>query len=387
MQRHLYLICLLLFCLTSLTAQEQKERNWTLNGYLKNLQTGIFTDNPFGDNYQQDNLIHNRLNFRWYPNEHLTLRAELRTRAFYGDIVRATPAYAAQIADVNNDFFDWSAVLLDRPSWVVHTMLDRLYLEYNKNDWEIRAGRQRINWGINSVWNPNDIFNAFAFTDFDYEERPGSDALSIKRYTGFASSIELVAKAANSWEETVIASRWQFNRWEYDFQVIGGYFQNQIAFGSGWAGSIKDVGFKGEWTAFVPLEDDQNTSFALTLGADYIFENSFYLNGGYLYNSNGSTTQDISQLFSFELAADNLYPYRHALFGQLSYPISPLVNSGLALIYSPVEVHPLFINPTTTVSIANNWDLDLIGQIILNRQDGRYLSPIQAIFLRIKWSY
>ncbi|MEM6378476.1 MAG: hypothetical protein AAF705_09690, partial [Bacteroidota bacterium] len=321
MKGYLYGIFLLFFCLPFLSAQEVKERNWTLNGYLKNLQTGIFINNPFGDNYQQDNLIHNRLNFRWYPNEHLTFRAELRTRAFYGDIVRATPEYAAQIADVNNDFFDWSAVLLDRPSWVIHTMLDRLYFEYNKNDWEIRAGRQRINWGINSVWNPNDIFNAFAFTDFDYEERPGSDALSVKRYTGFASSIELVAKAADSWEETVIASRWQFNKWAYDFQVIGGYFQNQVALGGGWAGSIKDLGFKGEWTAFFPLEANQNTSFALTLGTDYIFENSLYLNGGYLYNSNGSTTQDISQLFAFELAADNLYPYRHALFGQLSYPI------------------------------------------------------------------
>ncbi len=387
MKGPLYTILILLFCIAQLSAQEAKERNWTLNGYVKNLQTGIFVKNPFGDNYQQDNLIHNRLNFRWYPNEHLTFRAELRTRAFYGDIVRATPEYAAQIADVNNDYFDWSVVLLDRPSWVIHTMLDRLYLEYNKNDWEIRAGRQRINWGINSVWNPNDIFNAFAFTDFDYEERPGSDALSVKRYLGFASSIELVAKAANSWEETVIASRWQFNRWAYDFQVIGGYFQDQIAIGSGWAGSIKDLGFKGEWTAFFPLEKDQITSFALTLGTDYIFENSLYLNGGYLYNSNGSTQQDISQLFSFELAADNLYPYRHALFGQVSYPISPLVTSGIAIIYSPVEVHPLFINPTATVSIANNWDLDLVGQIILNSQDGSYTSPIQAVFLRMKWSY
>jgi hypothetical protein len=370
-----------------LLAQEVSERNWTLNGYLKNLQTGIFTNNPLGDTYQQDNLLHNRLNFRWFPNEHFTLRAELRTRAFYGDLVRVNPNYAALIDNVNNDHFDWSTIILDRPSWVVHTMLDRFYLEYNNKDWEFRAGRQRINWGINTVWNPNDIFNAFAFTDFDYEERPGSDALSIKRYTGFASSIELVAKAADSWSESVIASRWQFNRWAYDFQLIGGYVKNQLTLGGGWAGSIKNVGFKGEWTTFFPLETDLPTSFALSLGTDYIFENSLYLNGGYLYNSNGSTNQDISQLFNFELAADNLYPYRHALFGQISYPVSPLVTTGLALIYSPVEVHPLFLNPTATVSIANNWDLDFIGQIILNQQNGQYTSPIQAFFLRIKWSY
>ena len=38
---------------------------------------------------------------------------------------------------------------------------------------------------MNLVWNPNDLFNAFSFVDFDYEERPGSDALRIQKYTGY----------------------------------------------------------------------------------------------------------------------------------------------------------------------------------------------------------
>jgi hypothetical protein len=351
------------------------------------MQTGLFFNTTTADNYVQDNLIHNRLNFRWYPSETISVRAELRTRAFFGDIVRSTPNYADLVDDVNNDYFDWSTVLLDRESWVLHSMIDRLSIQYNKNDWEISLGRQRINWGINTIWNPNDIFNAFAFTDFDYEERPGSDALSIKRYTGFASSIEFVAKAADSWEESVIASRWQFNQWNYDFQVITGYFMEQWTLGGGWAGAIKNTGFKGEWTAFFPLHEEDGLSFAISTGFDYIFENGLYISGGYLYNSNGQNQGSITELFSFELSADNLYPYRHALFTQGSYAISPVINSGLALIYSPVEVHPLFLNPSFTVSIANNWDLDLIGQVVFNKQRDVYKSPLQAAFLRMKWSY
>lgn len=359
------------------------EKDWTLTGYVKNLQGWFF----FNDGFSQDNLIHNRLNFSWYMEKAWTFRADLRTRAFFGDLVRLQDDYADLVDNANNDYFDLSLVVLDSRSWVLHTMLDRLYLEYNKNDWEIRLGRQRVNWGISTIWNPNDIFNAFAFTDFDYEERPGSDALSIKRYTGFASSVELVARMADRLDESVIAGLWRFNQWNYDFQVLTGIVQNEWTLGGGWAGNIKNAGFKGEWSFFFPLEDDTRTSFAATLGIDYVFESQFYLNFGYLYNSNGSTSDNILGLFDFELSAKNLYPYRHSILLQGSYPISPLLNSSLAIIYSPVQSHPLFLNPTFTLSVANNWDFDLVGQIVFNRQNGDFNSPLQVFFLRLKYSF
>lgn len=369
-----------------LFSQNEDTKDWELSGYIKNLQGFFFFNTPFQDGFLQDNLIHNRLNFTWYANENLMLRADLRSRIFFGDFVEQQPNYAQTVDNINNDYFDLSLVLLDSRSFVAHTMLDRLYLEYIKGDWEIRLGRQRVNWGVTTVWNPNDVFNAFAFTDFDYEERPGSDALRIKRYTGFASSIELAARLADRIDEAVIAGMWKFNKWNYDFQLLGGWVQQQWAIGGGWAGNIKEAGFKGEWTVFLPTSDQQKTSFAASLGLDYIFENEFYLNLGYLYNSNGSTQSSITNLFDFELSAQNLYPYRHALFLQGNYPITPLLNTGLAVIYSPLSIHPLFLNPNFTVSIATNWDLDLIGQIVFNEEE-QYKSPLQAAFLRLKYSF
>ena len=107
-------------------------------------------------------------------------------------------------------------------------MLDRLYLDYVKGNLEVRLGRQRVNWGINTVWNPNDIFNAFTFTDFDYEERPGSDALRVKYYTGFASSIEIAVKAFDRKEDAVGGILWKFNKWNYDFQALVGIMQEDL---------------------------------------------------------------------------------------------------------------------------------------------------------------
>lgn len=402
MKRSIVILLFAIFLTSGLEAQDES-KNWRLSGYVKDLQTILFFNQSFPsvgsngfelvDTFLTDNLIHNRLNFWWYASDHFTLKADLRSRIFYGDLVRVTPDFGGMVDNANNDYFDLSLVLVDRSSYVVHTMLDRLYLEYINEDWEIRLGRQRVNWGISTVWNPNDIFNAFNFTDFDYEERPGSDVLRVKRYTGFASSIEFVTKVFDTWDKAVIAGMWKFHKGTYDIQLLGGLVNRDLALGGGWAGNIGDAGFKGEFTYFRAMEnwfegyEDADNSFALTLGADYSFSNSLYLNVGYLYNSNGEMDVSSSQLFNFQLSAKNLYPYRHSIFSQLTYPFTPLLNGGLALIYSPVEVQALFLNPTLTYSIAQNWNLDFVGQISLNKEKRGYVSPVQALFLRFKWSF
>lgn len=396
--RYIIIIGLLTWVLAPLKAQEDSlstPSRWEVNGYVKNLQTLLFFNDAYPDFQQfklvdtflQDNLIHNRLNVRYYPNEHWTFVAETRNRLFFGDLVRSNPGYAATVDNANNDYFDLSWVWLNDNGFVGHTMLDRLYAEYTDGKWEIRLGRQRLNWGIGTVWNPNDIFNAFSFTDFDYEERPGSDALKIKYYTGIASSIEIAAKAFDHWSEGVLAGLWRFNYHSYDLQLLAGYAEGYWVGGGGWAGNIRNAGFKGELSYFHPSEKTKNEAFALTLGLDYAFDNSLYVSTGYLYNSLGAINADLTGLFNFQLSARNLYPYRHALFGQAAYPFTPLLNGGLAIIYSPVNSHALFINPTLTLSVKENWDIDAVGQLIFQNKNDKYSSPIQAIFVRLKWSY
>ncbi len=267
-------------------------------------------------------------------------------------------------------------------------MLDRLYAEYSYEKWEVRLGRQRINWGIGTVWNPNDIFNAFAFTDFDYEERPGSDALRVRYFSGFASSIEVAVKAFDRWEEAVAAGLWKFNFREFDFQVLAGYARQDLVAGAGWAGNLGNAGIKGEFSYFSPLKEEGQSAFALTVAMDYSTAKNLYLQAGYLYNSLGAFEGAPGGIFNFQLSAKNLYPYRHALFGQMSYPFTPLLNGGIAAIYSPVEARALFLNPVFTVSIAADWDLDLVGQVVAGRDDGGgFNSPLQAIFIRTKFSF
>lgn len=384
--RQLFLTGICWFFIAALAlSQDDQPRNWTLNGYVKQLQTAFKLEGI--DSYLLDNLFHNRLNFRWYPDEHWRVRIEMRNRLFYGDFVKITPGYATQVEAANNDFLDLSVHLIDKNGWLLNSTIDRFYVEYIMGSFEASLGRQRINWGISTVWNPNDLFNAFTFTDFDYEERPGSDALRLRYYTGVASSVEFAVKASDTWDNRVIAALYKWNIWNYDWQVLTGFAHREWVVGGGWAGNIKNAGFKGEWSYFIPTDQDVNASFAITGGVDYSFSNSLYLNLGYLYNSNGNTRGSLQELFGFELSAKNLYPFRHAVFISTAYPITPLINAGLTWIYSPVSSQPLFFNPTLTLSIAQSWDLDLIGQIAFNKTQDGYTSPVKAGFLRLKYSF
>ncbi|RME98139.1 MAG: hypothetical protein D6772_09455, partial [Bacteroidetes bacterium] len=227
---------------------------------------------------------------------------------------------------------------------------------------------------------------AYNFTDFDYEERPGADALRIRYYTGYAASVEVALRGADHLNQSVLAGRWVFNQSSYDIQVIGGYAQGSWVVGGGWAGNLKNAGFKGEVSWFIDPTTSRN-SFALTANVDYAFEKGLYLNAGGLYNSEGETEAAVLNLFTFELSARNLYPYRWTSFVQLSYPLSPLMNVGMATLYSPVRSHALFVNPTLTYSIANNWTLDLIGQLVFNKEAAGFRSPLQIVFMRLKFSY
>ena len=369
----------------SIKAQEDNLAKITFNGYVKNLHS-IFHIKVL-DDYLTDNLIHNRLNFKWYLSDHWNLSAELRNRLFYGDIIKRTAGYKNLVERANNDFFDWSFHIIDSKGWLLNSTIDRGYIEYSRDKWEIRAGRQRVNWGISTIWNPNDVFNAFSFTDFDYEERPGSDAIRIRYFTGVASSVEIAAGMADHFEDWTGAILWKWNKWNYDFQLLTGYVRDDWAVGGGWAGNLKTAGFKGEWTLFLPSVDSLSSSLTFTLGIDYLFSNSLYFSAGYLYNSIGRTEGSLSDLFNFDISAKNLYPFRHALVVTGNYPVTPLLSGGLTWIYSPVSSHPMFINPVMTYSVATNWDLDLVGQLAFNKEGVQYTSPVWAAFMRIKLSF
>ena len=124
--RQLLLAIIFLSIFSSLHGQD---KNWSLRGYVKDLASFNLTDSAI----YGDNLVHNRLNFRWFPNETFSARVELRTRLFSGYTVNNLSNYSSFI-DQNDDYFDLSVIPIDRSNMVLHTMLDRASVSWKKND-------------------------------------------------------------------------------------------------------------------------------------------------------------------------------------------------------------------------------------------------------------
>ena len=374
---------------TALLAQEEKESKWTVDGYMKSLQTLYLVKLPFTPTNGQshlltdNNLLHNRLNFSRELGGKASLKFSLRNRFLYGDV--GDSEQLLEQFEAGNDYLDLS-LETSALNYGAQSILDRLHIDFYLGDWEISLGRQRINWGISTFWNSNDIFNAFNFTDFDYEERPGSDALLIRKYIGFTSSIEFAIAGADQWEELKAGFLYRFNKKSYDFQALAGLSNGFLSLGGGWSGAIKQIGFKGEFNTFSPLLEGDDFAGSVSMEFDYINKNSLYFGAGFLFNSLGQTDQGINELLNFQISAQNLYPYKYTVFYSMNQSFSPIFTAGASVIYSAGEAHATFLSPNFNLSIAQNWDLGFFSQIVLDKQE-KYQSPLKAFFLRIKYSF
>lgn len=381
--KRLYVTYLFLCIGLSLTAQE-KEQKLFLSGYVKNLHEFSFIDRL--NQLQWTTLLHNRLNFKYTPSNEIKVRLELRNRLFYGDNVKNIFGFSEFISQ-DNGIIDLSWNLIDDGSLLFNTTIDRALINYTKGNWDITLGRQRVNWGMNLAWNPNDIFNTYNFLDFDYEERPGSDAVRVQYYLGDFNKIEVAAKKGRSGDDYIVAAMYKFNKWSYDIQLIIGVYQKDWVIGTGWAGNLRNAGFKGEITYFVPYENYLSSKDVLSasVSVDYGFKKGLYINGSVLYNSNADeASRSLGTLVYTNLSAKNLMPYEFSGFLQLAKEFTPIFKGTFSTIYSPTNQSVIII-PSLNYSVATNWELNFTGQSFFEFKDYKTLG--NSLFVRLRWSF
>jgi len=357
-----------------------------LKGYIKYIQNTTFVQKI--DSNASTNLIHNRLNFKFNIASKFSARLEVRNRIFYGEQIEQTPNFG-DLINQDNGFFDLSHLWVNEESFVAQSTIDRMLLQYSDEKWEVIIGRQRINWGINNVWNPNDLFNAFNLLEFDYEERPGSDAVRIQHNLKNNASFELAYKASKNSEKQIAALLYKWNRKKYDFQLLSGIYQTDFVVGGGWAGSIKEAGFKGEMSYFIPkqksLESSEN--FCLSLMADQTFKNDWYLALTMLYNSNPTNAFMISEgIYNFNVSAKMLFPFEYNFHFTALKTISPISSFNFSFIYSP-EKNTLILIPSFAWNVATNFDLDFMAQSFFADQADSYKNLVTNVFIRSRWSF
>lgn len=363
---------------------QEKQQVIVLNGYVTTMQSAMF-DSLSGP-VVYDNLIHNRLNFKGYINSHLTFAAEFRNRLFTGDMVRTNSSYSEMIG-MDQGFTDMSWNVINENSFLLNTTVDRLWFDINAGKAQLRIGRQRINWGQTLVWNPNDVFNAYSFFDFDYAERPGSDAVRFQYFPTYSSAVELAVKV-NYDNAITAAGLYRFNKWGYDIQFLAGWVNSEdIVLGAGWSGSIGSVSFRGEGSWFEPVEDFPVTegTLLLTAGVDKIFKNNSMAQAQIMYCNNPLSLTDFNSFYTGNLSSKDLAFSRFSAFGQFTWAATPLLNTSISAMWFP-DLKGYFAGPSLDLSLAEDVDFSLIWQHFTSIMDGTK-TRINLGFLRIKYSF
>lgn len=393
--RRIVLFVVGFFVVLSGTAQNpyKLKEHIQFNGYLKYMQTDLIEN---VDTILTDNLIHNRLNLKVDLPAGFSFATSVRIRAFYGEVTKGGIALGNALQNPYSDqLIAYDGVLnlehtwVDGNSLIVNSIIDRLWLNYTRGNWDVRIGRQRVNWGINTVWNPNDLFNALNYLDFDYEERQGSDAARVQYYLNNMSSIEFAYKWAEDAKNNVAAVKYKFNTHTYDLQFLAGKYQQDLALGMGWAGNIGQAGFKGEGTYFTPM-DSIGTIGALsfTTSLEYGFKNGWFGMASYLLNTAGvDNPVSALELKTTNPTAKELMPNKHTVFLNFSKPLSPVWSLSMGGFYG-FGVNWIIFFPSITYSIKPNWDIDLVSQLFWGEDANQKMdNQTNAVFLRLKWSF
>ena len=360
-----------------------QDKKFVFNGYLSNMQTVMYE--KWNEDWLIESQFHNRLNFRYYANEKWTFDLELRNRLIYGDLVRFIPDYSKIVTD-DGGWLNLSWMILDEPAFFLYSTIDRVWIDYNSGNFQMRVGRQRINWSQTLVWNPNDIFNAYSYFDFDYIERPGSDAVRVQYYTGSSSSIDLAAKI-DSANQVTAAGRFVFSAFNYDIQFLTGVFEdNDYVLGAGWAGNIKGAGFRGEFTWFHSLNNSHAEQFMFSVSGDYTFPNSLFLGLDFLYSNIDYDFDGFGDYLISSLNVKNIAFTDFNLLAQASYPITPLLSASFAVIYYPSE-DGFYLGPSIEYSILENLSLSFVFQYFQGKFGTDEINKTTFGFLRFKWNF
>ena len=367
----------------ALHAQEAGSK-LSAGGYASWLHMATF-EKP-SEIWLNSSMLHNRLNFKAYPGSRTTIALEVRNRFVTGDIVTLDPSYATDLA-YDPGWIDMSWNLSSGTSYVLNTMIDRAYVDYTAGSLQVRAGRQRINWSQALVWNPNDLFNTYSFFDFDYVERPGSDAVRLTYSTGPSSAAETVVKL-NGENEVTAAALYRFSILNTDLQFLAGETDQELfTAGAGGSGALGSYSIRGEATLFVPFGGsmEENNIFIVTAGIDRAFSDKITALAQMMYSNNPTPLDSFTELYNGALAASQLAFSEFSAIGQLTYAPIPLLNLSLSAIWYP-DLDGFYAGPGIDFSLAENVDFTFLWQYFKSTI-GEEVVRINLGFVRIKYNF
>ena len=240
------LFAVFIFILVSPYADAQYE--WDFSGYIVDFPVYSVVPTELAEEtelsqQQIGNLMRLRLRPRLFMWEGASLRLEYELDAEYQS---GSFSIGEERDRTNRQYFDLKWHLHSGDHFQVLHFIDRLYFRQNWDWGSAIAGRQRIAWGTGRIWNPTDLFSPINPANYAKIEKDGTDAVALKFYLGDFTDLALVYNPMPGPDSSNMGLRFRTNAAEFDYSVMGGFFDRRYVGGADFAGNLFDAGVRGE---------------------------------------------------------------------------------------------------------------------------------------------
>ncbi|MBR8709885.1 hypothetical protein [Bacteroides pyogenes] len=383
------LISLFLLVVGTLGIHAQKNNGaLRISGYLNNSTLFASTHPDLLEETLWQNITYQRMNVDWRPHSSIRIEVGIRNLLYTGNATILS--YVKDNVDRDRGWGDFSWNIFSRRNILYHLNIDRCSFQYICGAWEVKAGRQRINWGQTLVWNPNNIFNPYSFFQFYYPEHPGCDAIRATYYHNVTSYSELAASLNMYGKPTValLHSR-QANSVEYRF--MGGiYCGEDVVMGGSLNLGGERLILRMESSYFHPLKHKENNYDILqaAIGTDYVFSNNLVIQGEVLYSSRNTDT-DMYNLHYFYIdpqSAKDLSVSRWSVLAQAVYPLTPRFSTRISGAYF-VDKHLCYAGLYFNYRISKNMEASLFSHLFNYADEQPIKLRVGLGFLQYKWIF
>jgi hypothetical protein len=247
--------------------------------------------------------------------------------------------------------------------------LDRASYKRRFGPVSVSLGRQPIDWGSGRLWQPMNVFGAFAPTDLDTDYKPGIDAAVIDWFPSAFSSLTAVyalsPKDSPSIDDSAaVHYRRQVGERSEIALLAGKVIGNGVlgaSFESDWAG----LGWRIEGVRY-HLEQPRDKSVFWIAGVDYQFSDGTLISAEWHDNSRGASREaDLAGMQTDPLVVSGLQQQlsRGVLGLSAGKDLTPLLHGSYSLFVSPLKDAmdersiSLLHQVSFTYSVSNESDL------------------------------
>jgi hypothetical protein len=217
--------------------------------------------------------------------------------------------------------------------------VDRLFYKHRFGDVSMSFGRQPIDWGTGRVWQPLNVFGAFAPTDLDTDYKPGIDAAILDWFPSPFSSLTVAyvfaPKGSAFRDSGVVHYRTQIGE-QSELTLLTGKVIGNGVIGGSFESEWRGIGWRIEGIHYRVDQSDENEIFWIA-GLDYQIDDRTLISLEWYANSHGAANEsDLAGIQSDPLVAYRLQQHlgSRVLGLGIRRDITPLILGSYTLLAS-----------------------------------------------------